>query len=40
MEIKVCWVYNHYEIYRNGKFYCSCDNQRELKEELREMSAT
>lgn len=33
---EVRWAYNHYEIYHNGKFFCSCDNQKEVMEELKE----
>lgn len=35
MEIKS--VMEHYEVYDNGKFLFSADNQKEIKEELAEM---
>lgn len=35
MEIKN--VRGHYEVYDNGKFLFSADNEREIKEELAEM---
>lgn len=34
MNIEVRKVREHYEIYVNGYFYCSCDNRREVDEEL------
>ena len=34
MKVEVRHVMEHYEIYINGKFYCSCDNKREVDEEL------
>ena len=34
MQIKVTQVKDHYVIYINGKFYCSADNLKEVKEEL------
>lgn len=27
-------VMDHYEVYIDGKFYCSCDSLREVDEEL------
>lgn len=32
--IETKYIYNHYEIYINNKFYCSCDNMSEVREEL------
>ena len=34
MKIQVEQVKDHYVIYINGKFYCSADNLKEVKEEL------
>jgi len=34
LNIEVRKVREHYEIYVNGDFYCSCDNRREVDEEL------
>lgn len=34
MQIQVKQKKEHYEIYINGKFYCSVDNLKELQEEL------
>lgn len=34
MNIKVTQVKGHYEIYINGKFYCSADNLKEVEKEL------
>ena len=28
-------VKEHFEVYINGKFYCSADNTREAKEEIK-----
>lgn len=28
----------HYEIYIDGRFYCSCDNRNEIDEELEELN--
>ena len=33
-EMKV--VNGHYELYINGKFYCSCDNWAEVNKEIEE----
>lgn len=32
--IKIKYNHNHYEIYINNKFICSCDNMKEVREEL------
>lgn len=29
-------VMEHFEVYINGAFYCSADNEREAKEEIKE----
>ena len=34
MQIKIKQVREHYEIYINGKFYCSADNLKEVEKEL------
>ena len=34
MRVIIKPVMEHYEIYINGKFYCSVDNLKELQEEL------
>ena len=34
MNIEIRKVMEHYEIYVDGEFYCSCDNRREVDEEL------
>lgn len=36
-NIKIVKVMEHYEIYRAGSFYCSCDNLSEVQEEIRKM---
>ena len=33
-KVDVRKVREHYEVYVDGKFYCSCDNLREVDEEL------
>ena len=38
MKVEIRHVMEHYEIYANGEFYCSCDNRREVDEELDNMS--
>ena len=35
-NIEYIYKYDHYEIYVDGKFRCSC-NENELKEELKEI---
>lgn len=39
IEVKIKQVNAHYEIYINNEFYCSCDNHREIEEELVNYSA-
>lgn len=34
MEIEIKKVSDHYEIIINNRFYCSCDNMREVDEEI------
>lgn len=34
MSYKIVNVRGHYEIYINGKFYCSADNMKEATKEL------
>ena len=34
MNYEVKRVYQHYEIYINGKFYCTADNMAEVREEI------
>ena len=34
MYVQVKQKKEHYEIYVNGKFYCSADNLKEVQEEL------
>lgn len=34
MNYEVKKVHQHYEIYINGKFYCTADNMTEVREEL------
>ena len=37
MDIKVMSRMGHYEIYVMGKFYCACEDMREVEEELEEL---
>jgi len=37
MKVEVRQVMEHYEIYTNNEFYCSCDNRREVDEELQKL---
>lgn len=40
MEYKIVWVRGHVEVYDGtGRFFFSADNEREAREELREMAA-
>ena len=40
MEYSIVWVRGHVEVYDGeGKFFFSADNEREAREELREMAA-
>ena len=34
MSYEIKYVHGHYEIYINGKFYCTADNMAEVEEEL------
>ena len=38
MKVEVRHVMEHYEIYVDGEFYCSCDNRHEVDKELDNMS--
>lgn len=35
MVIRIKKVKEHFELYSNGKFICSCDNMDEVNEEIR-----
>ena len=35
MTPEIVPVKEHFEVYINGKFYCSADNTREAKEEIK-----
>lgn len=37
MDFKIKSEGNHYVIYVDGAFYCSCETWTEVKEELKEM---
>ena len=39
MDIKVTNRMGHYEIYVMGKFYCACEDMREVEEELEELKS-
>ena len=40
MEYKIIWVRGHVEVYDDaGRFFFSADNEREAREELRELAA-
>jgi len=40
MEYKIIWVRGHVEVYDGaGRFFFSADNEREAREELRELAA-
>lgn len=34
MEIEVKKTFDHYTIYVNDRFWCTCDNRREVDEEI------
>ena len=36
-DVEVRKIMEHYEIYVNGLFYCSCDDRKEVDEELKEL---
>lgn len=38
MRVEIRPVMEHFEIYVDDEFYCSCDNRREVDEELDNMS--
>ncbi len=39
MEYQIIWVRGHVEVYDSeGRFFCSADNEREAREELREIA--
>lgn len=35
MDIRIKKVKEHYELYSNNKFICSCDNMTEVNEEIK-----
>lgn len=35
MNIRIKKVKEHFELYSNGKFICSCDNMKEVNEEIK-----
>lgn len=37
MKIQVIKIKEHYEIYVDDAFYCSCDDLTEVEEELKEL---
>ena len=34
MTVQIKQVMEHYELYCNGRFYCSCQDKREVDEEI------
>ena len=38
MDIAIHKVHEHYEIYIQGKFYCSADNMDEVAKEMENLS--
>lgn len=34
MDIEIKAEYGYYKVYVNGIFYCTCDNMKEVKEEV------
>ncbi len=38
MDVAIHKVRDHYEIYIQGKFYCSADNMEEVAEEMERVS--
>ena len=38
MRVEIRHVMEHFEIYVDNEFYCSCDNRCEVDEELDNMS--
>lgn len=37
MDYEIRKVKEHYEIYLDGTFMCSCDTKREMEEEIKEL---
>ena len=37
-QVEIQKVKEHYEIYIDNKFYCSCDNWTEVQEELEKLN--
>ncbi len=37
-EIEIVRMMEHYLIYVNGKFYCSCENRNEVDEAIEEIN--
>ena len=35
MSYKIIRKYEHYEVYRDGKFFCSADTEEEARMEIR-----
>lgn len=35
--IEIKHVYDHYEVYINGQFYCSADTRAEAEQEIKEV---
>lgn len=40
MDYEVKHIHGHFEIYVNGKFYCTADNMVEVDEEIENLKAT
>ena len=40
MDYEIRPVYGHFEIYINGKFYCTADNMTEVDEEIENLKST
>ena len=38
MYIEYKWLYGHYNVYVDGKFYCSCDNMDEVRSEIAQLN--
>ena len=39
MDYEIKHVHGHFEIYINGKFYCTADNMAEVDEEIENLKA-
>ena len=37
--MEIIAVKEHFEVFQNGKFFCSCDNYDEAMEEMEELAA-